>query len=70
MFLEKTIKFRVRYPGISIKLKSATFIRNSIFDPGFKDQIKKKKIYLVLDLTLTQPWIRGRIPKKLYTLTL
>ena len=33
------------YPGISIKLKSAIFRRNSIFNPGSNDQIEKRKIY-------------------------
>jgi hypothetical protein len=33
------------YPGILIKLKSAIFRRNSIFNPGSNDQIQKKKNY-------------------------
>ena len=36
------------YPGILIKLKSAIFRRNSIFNPGSNDQIEKKKNISIL----------------------
>ena len=36
------------YPGILVKLKSAIFRRNSIFNPGSIDQIEKKSFISIL----------------------